>query len=132
MLLTLSDTAFTFFLTIFFNISIVLLPGTGCGLSISGINLFTICSSDSIPILSLTNLFLPRLPPNLLPNNGVCSVGCDISAGCVAFLFLNLFPIVTPIDFPATPPSQLHEPIESMLTPEDLQLRYLKQEQKHY
>jgi hypothetical protein len=81
----------------------MLLPGTCCGLSISGAKLFTLCTSGCISILSSTNLFLPSLPPNLLPNSDVCSVGI-VSPDCVAFLFLNLFPILIPIDFPATSP----------------------------
>ena len=39
-------------------------------------------------------------------------------------------PITNRQQFPSTPPSQLHEPIKPILTNEDLQIRYLKQEQK--
>jgi hypothetical protein len=46
------------------------------------------------------------------------------------FAALEDAPITSRQQFPSTPPSQLHEPIESILTPEDLQMRYLKQEQK--
>ncbi len=46
------------------------------------------------------------------------------------FAALEDAPITSRQQFPSTPPSQLHEPIESILTPEDLQIRYIRQEQK--
>ncbi len=51
----------------------------------------------------LIDLFDPRLPPKLLPDNNGCfsSVSVDIS------LFLNLFAILLPATRPATPPATL-------------------------
>ncbi len=51
----------------------------------------------------LIDLFHPRLPPKLLPDNN----GCFSSVSDVISLFLNLFAILLPATRPATSPATL-------------------------
>ncbi len=75
------------------------------GGSYSGVCLCVSVVEPFVSCISGANLLLLLTPPNLFPNNGVCSVGCVIVyPGCVVFLFLNLVAIFFPIAPPAIPP----------------------------
>ena len=83
---------------IFFNISIVEGRGGSSGIfhvvlsKRSPVIGSSVCCTDGI------NLFLPRLPPSLFPNNGTCSsvVVCGL---------VLLFAAVLPAALPTTPPT---------------------------